>query len=61
MPLAVLGNVARILTICLVAAFADADFALGFYHDYSGYVVFAAAITAMVAIGEVLDRWPCAK
>ena len=55
-PLAVLGNVVRVLTICLVAAYADPDFALGFYHDYSGYVVFIVAISAMVAVGEVITR-----
>ena len=56
-PLAILGNVVRILSICLVAASANADFALGFYHDYSGYVVFIVAIACMVACGEVVSRW----
>ena len=55
-PLAVLGNVMRVLSICFVAAWASADFALGFYHDYSGYVVFAVAIACMVACGEVIAR-----
>lgn len=59
-PLAILGNVVRILSICLVAACANADFALGFYHDYSGYVVFVVAIACMVACGEVISRW-CAR
>jgi exosortase/archaeosortase family protein len=55
-PLAILGNIVRILSICLVAACANADFALGFYHDYSGYVVFIVAIGCMVACGEVISR-----
>jgi len=55
-PLAVLGNVARILSICLVASFCSAEFATGFYHDYSGFVVFAVALSAMVAVGEVLAK-----
>jgi len=55
-PLAVLGNVVRVLTICLVAATADPDFAMGFYHDYSGYVVFLVAISLMVACGEAITR-----
>lgn len=59
-PLAVLGNVVRVLSICFVAAWASADFALGFYHDYSGYVVFVVAIACMVACGEVITRW-CRK
>ena len=58
-PLAVAGNVVRILTICLCAAWGSADFATGFYHDYSGYVVFIVAISLMVACGEVVAR--CAE
>lgn len=55
-PLAVLGNVTRILTICLVAAGTRPAFALGFYHDYSGYIVFLVAIALMVACGGLIDR-----
>jgi exosortase len=53
-PLAVAGNVARILSICLVARFASAEVATGFYHDYSGYVVFLSAVGLLVALGEAL-------
>lgn len=60
-PLAVLGNVMRILTICLVANYASPDFATGFYHDYSGYVVFIVAIALMLAVGEGLSRVGCGK
>lgn len=55
-PLAVLGNVVRILTICLVAAGADPAFATGFYHDYSGFVVFFVAIVCMLACSELITR-----
>ena len=55
-PLAVLGNISRILTICLVAATSSPEFALGFYHDYSGYIVFVVAIALMVACGGLIDR-----
>ena len=56
-PLAVLGNVVRILTICLCAAWTSSDFALGFYHDYSGYIIFIVAIALMVACGEIISRF----
>ncbi len=55
-PIAILGNVMRILTIVLVANYASSDFATGFYHDYSGFVVFAVAIVVMVAAGEGISR-----
>ena len=55
-PVAVLGNVARILTICMVANWASGDFATGFYHDYSGYVVFIVAISLIVMLGELIKK-----
>lgn len=55
-PIAIVGNVVRILTIVLVAATCSSDFALGFYHDYSGYVVFLVAIMLMVATGGVIAK-----
>ncbi len=54
-PLAVIGNVIRILTIVLIAVTCDAEFATGFYHDYSGYVVFIVAVSLMVACGGAIN------
>lgn len=55
-PLAIAGNVARIVSICVIASCSDPQFATGFYHDYSGYIVFIVAIALMVLVGELLDR-----
>ena len=55
-PIAIAANVARILSIALVAAFCSPGFATGFYHDYSGYVVFAVAILLMLAAGGLVER-----
>ncbi len=55
-PIAVLGNVTRIVTICIVAAVCNPDVALGFYHDYSGYVIFAVAIVLMLACSDLIVR-----
>lgn len=61
-PLAIIGNMARIATIALVAQAFGEQLALTLYHDYSGYVVFGVAIGCMVAIGSFLntdfrDKW----
>jgi exosortase/archaeosortase family protein len=50
------GNVVRILSICIVGSVASPSFATGFYHDYSGYVVFAVAIAMMVLTGSLLGK-----
>ncbi len=56
-PLAMLGNLARIFSIALVGAAFGAKTATGFYHDYSGYVTFLVAVMAMIAVGEAISRW----
>ena len=55
-PIAILGNVSRIFSIFIVAATCSADFATGFYHDYSGYIVFLVAILLMVATGGLITK-----
>ena len=55
-PLAIVGNVARIVSICVIASCTDPQFATGFYHDYSGYIVFIVAIGLMVVAGELIER-----
>jgi exosortase len=54
-PLAIVGNIARITTVALVAEAFGQKLALGLYHDYSGYVVFSVAIGLMVGIGSLLN------
>ena len=55
-PLAMAGNIARIALIAMVGTWFGTGFALGFYHDYSGYVVFAVAASLMIGVGGVLQR-----
>ena len=54
-PLAIIGNMARITSICLVAEGFGQKVATGTYHDYSGYLVFAVVIVLMVALGTFLS------
>jgi exosortase len=63
--LAVIGNLARITTVALVAQGFGEDWAMRIYHDYSGYIVFSLAIICMIALGtalnvhyrELIHRW----
>jgi exosortase len=55
MPLAVLGNIARVTSIALVAEVYGQEVAGKAYHDYSGFIVFAVAISTMVIIGLMLN------
>ena len=55
-PIAVCGNIVRIFSIVAVAASCSPTFATGFYHDYSGYVVFLVSIFFMVACGGLVTK-----
>ena len=54
-PLAIIGNIARITTLAVVAEAFGQEVAVGPFHDWSGYIVFAVAIAFMVAVGNLLD------
>ena len=56
MHIAIAGNIVRVLSIVAVAATCSSDFATGFYHDYSGYVVFLVAVFLMVATGGLITK-----
>ena len=55
-PLAMLANIIRIVTIAVVAEVIGQQFAMSAYHDYSDYFIFTVAILLMVAAGRALDR-----
>jgi exosortase len=54
-PLAIVGNVARIIIIVAVAHWVGKQKAIEFSHDYSGYVVFVVAVSLLVSLGRLLD------
>ena len=55
MPLAVFGNIARVTSIALVAQVYGQEIASKAYHEYSGFIVFAVALSTMVIIGLLLN------
>jgi exosortase len=56
-PVAVIGNVARIVAIVIVAAIFGEKKATGFYHDYSGYIVFVVAILLLMELGHLIAKY----
>lgn len=54
-PIAVLGNVGRIISIALVSITAGQEMGTGLHHDWSGYVLFSIAIGLMVGVGSLLQ------
>lgn len=55
---ALIGNVARLFTVVLVAKWGDPEIAGGLYHDYSGFVFFPIAVFAMIGFSNLLNwKW----
>ncbi|MEE9368972.1 MAG: exosortase/archaeosortase family protein [Pontiella sp.] len=54
-PIAVAGNIGRIISIALVSITAGQKFGTGLHHDWSGYVLFAVSISLMVGVGKLLN------
>ncbi len=55
-PLAVLGNMVRIITIAIVARLFGQKVGTGFYHDYSGYITFIVGTLLMMQVAAWLAR-----
>lgn len=54
-PLAIVGNIARITSVGLVSEAFGKQLANTLYHDYSGYIVFAVVIGLMIVVGNILS------
>ena len=57
-PMAVAGNIMRIVAIGVAARFAGREAAAGLYHDFSGYIVFLAVLVMMAGTGAILKSRP---
>ncbi len=53
-PLVAAANVVRIASLLVIAVQFGAEVALGYYHDWSGIVLFALVLGAMLALSKVL-------
>jgi len=54
-PIAVAGNIGRIISIAVVSIVSGQKLGAGLYHDWSGYILFAVAISLMVAMSKLLN------
>ena len=54
-PIAVVGNMGRIVSIALVSITTGQKYAASLHHDYAGYMFFAIAIGMMVGSGKLIS------
>lgn len=55
-PLAMAGNIFRIVSIGIMAEAINTKIATGLPHDYAGFIVFGCAIALMVGLSILLNR-----
>lgn len=54
LPLAILVNAFRIVTILVIAEYGSAEFAGGIYHDYASFFIFPIGLVGMAATHQLL-------
>jgi exosortase len=55
-PFALLGNLVRVMTLCLVTFYLGKEAAEGFFHYFSGALIFLIMIICLMGLEYVLDR-----
>lgn len=54
-PIAIVTNVFRVIFLSSIAEIWGPEYAVGFTHDFSGFLVFAMAFILLFAVGRLLE------
>jgi exosortase len=57
-PIAIVANCLRIVGTGLCVQYWDPDKALGFFHEFSGWVMFLISLTCLYAVHRMVSLWP---
>jgi len=55
-PIAMAANIIRVIMLATVNDLYGEKVAMGFFHDFSGYFVFAFAFFGLWMVGKILER-----
>ncbi len=55
-PLALLGNLIRVITLCLLTFYKGEEIAQGFFHYFSGGVIFVIMIVGLLILEFLLEK-----
>jgi exosortase len=56
-PFALLGNLIRVITLCLITFYFGEEAGQGFFHNFSGIVIFIITILGIIAAESFLDKF----
>jgi exosortase/archaeosortase family protein len=60
-PIAIITNAGRVSGTGILARYYGTEVADGFFHEFSGWVVYIAAFLLLFALGWVLDKFGARK
>ena len=55
-PLALLGNLIRVITLCLITFYFGEEAGQGFFHNFSGIVMFIITILGLISLESLLNK-----
>jgi len=56
-PMALLGNLVRVITLCLITFYFGEEAGQGFFHNFSGIVIFIITILGLISLESLLDKF----
>lgn len=60
-PMALFGNLVRVITLCLITFYFGEEAGQGFFHNFSGIVIFIITLMGLMGAESVLDRMKFGK
>jgi exosortase len=55
-PMALFGNLVRVITLCLITYYFGEEAGQGFFHNFSGIVIFIITLLGLIGVETILDR-----
>ncbi|MBI5056287.1 MAG: exosortase [Nitrospirae bacterium] len=55
-PFALFGNLIRVVSLCLITFYFGEKVGQGFFHNFSGIVIFVITISGLIGVDSFLDR-----
>jgi len=55
-PLALLGNLVRVIALCLITFYFGEAAGQGFFHNFSGIVIFTITILGIIGVESILNK-----
>lgn len=56
-PIALFGNLVRVITLCLITFYFGEAAGQGFFHNFSGIVIFIITISGLLVVESILDKF----